>query len=94
MAENTKKPEEINQIQVEDQGKPLDIRDLVTDESESLAEYLSVSVSNNGQDTTISATSPGSDPQVTQTVITGMTATDLQDLIKGFGPDITDIDVI
>lgn len=94
MAENTKKPEEISQIQVEDQGKPLDIRDLVTDESDPLAEYLSVSVSNNGQDTTISVTSSGNDPQVTQTVITGMTANDLQDLIKGFGSDITDIDVI
>lgn len=94
MAENKDKPEETSQIQVEDQGKPLDIRDLVTDESDPLAEYLSVSVSNNGQDTTISVTSQGSDPQVTQTVITGMTANDLQDLIKGFGSDITDIDVI
>ncbi len=94
MAENKDKPEETSQIQVEDQGKPLDIRDLVTDESDPLAGYLSVSVSNNGQDTTISVTSSGNDPQVTQTVITGMTANDLQDLIKGFDPDITDIDVI
>ena len=94
MAENTKKPEEISQTQIEKQGKPLDIRDLVTDESDPLAEYLSVSVSNDGQDTTISATSSGSDPQVTQTVITGMAANDLQDLIQGIVPDTPDTDVI
>ena len=94
MAENTDKPEETSQLQIKDQGKPLDIRDLVTDENDPLAEYLSVSVSNDGQDTTISATSPGSNPQVTQTVIAGMTANNLQDLIQGVEPDIPDTDVI
>jgi hypothetical protein len=94
MTENTDKPENSTQIKVKDQGNPLDIRDLVTDESDPLAEYLSVSISNDGQDTTISATSSGADPQVTQTVISGVIANDLQDLIQGIEPNVPDTDVI
>ena len=94
MTENTDKPEDSKQIKVEDQGTSLDIRDLVTDESDPLAEYLSVSISNDGQDTTISTTSSGTDPQVTQTVISGIIANDLQDLIRGIEPNVPDTDVI
>ena len=94
MAENTKKPEEISQKQVEDQGNPLNIRDLISDESDPLAEYLSVSVSNNGLNTTINATSHGDNSQQTQTVITGIAANNLQDLIQGINPDISDTDII
>ena len=94
MTENTDKPEDSKQIKVEDQGTSLDIRDLVTDGSDPLAEYLSVSISNDGQDTTISATSSGADPQVTQTVISGVIANDLQDLIQGIEPNVPDTDVI
>ena len=93
MAENKDKPEETSQIQAKDQGKPLDIRDLVTDESDPLTEYLSVSISHDGQDTTIKATSSGADPQQSQTVISGVVANDLQDLIQGIEPDIPDTDV-
>ena len=94
MAENTKKPEEISQTQVENEGKPLDIRDLVTDERDPLAEYLSVSVSNDGQNTTVRVTSHGDNSQQIQTVITGMIADDVQDLIQGIKPDISDTEVI
>ncbi len=94
MAENTKKPEEISKMPIGDEGKPLDIRDLVTDERDPLAEYLSVSVSNDGENTTVSATSHGDNSQQIQTVITGMTANDLQDLIQGINPDISDPEVI
>ena len=94
MTENTDKPEDSTQIKVKDQGNSLDIRDLVTDESDPLAEYLSVSISNDGQDTTISTTSSGADPQVTQTVISGVIANDLQDLIQGIEPNVPDTDVI
>ena len=94
MPENTDKPEDSTQIKVKDQGNSLDIRDLVTDESDPLAEYLSVSISNDGQDTTISTTSSGADPQVTQTVISGVIANDLQDLIQGIEPNVPDTDVI
>ena len=93
MAENKDKPEETTQIQAQDQGKPLDIRDIVTDESDPLTEYLSVSISHDGQDTTINATSSGDDPQQSQTVISGVVANDLQDLIQGIEPDIPDTDV-
>ncbi len=94
MTENTDKPEDSTQIKVKDQGNSLDIRDLVTDESDPLAEYLSVSISNDGQDTTISTTSSGANPQVTQTVISGVIANDLQDLIQGIEPNVPDTDVI
>ena len=93
MAEKTDKPEETTQIQAKDEGKPLDIRDLVTDESDPLTEYLSVSISHDGQDTTINATSSGADPKTTQTVISGVVANDLPDLIHGIEPDIPDPDV-
>lgn len=94
MAQDSKKPGEPNGSLVDEQKETLDIRDLITDESDPLAEYLSVSVSNDGHDTTISTTSPGSNPQVTETVITGLTANDLQDLIQGVVPDTpTDTDV-
>ena len=94
MTENTDNPEDSIQIKVNDQGNSLDIRDLVTDESDPLAEYLSVSISNDGQDTTISTTSSGVDPQVTQTVISGVIANDLQDLIQGIDSNVPDADVI
>ena len=94
MTENTDNPEDSIQIKVNDQGNSLDIRDLVTDESDPLAEYLSVSISNDGQDTTISATSSGADPQVTQTVISGVIANDLQDLIQGIDSNVPDADVV
>ena len=93
MTEDTKKPDEIAKMQAEDQGKPVDIRDLVTDDNDPLAEYLSVSITHDGQDTTIKATSTGADPQHTQTVISGVVANDLQDLIQGIEPDIPDTDV-
>ena len=94
MTKDTKKPDEIAQMQAEDQDKPIDIRDLVTDDRDPLAEYLSVSVTHDGQDTTINATSHGNYSQHTQTVITGMTANDLQDLIQGVNSDISDTDLI
>jgi hypothetical protein len=94
MTKNKGNPEDSIQITSKNQGKSLDIRDLVTDESDPLDEYLSVSISNDGQDTTISTTSSGDDPQVTQTVISGIIANDLQDLIQGIEPNIPETDVI
>lgn len=94
MTENIDKPEDFTQLKIKDQGNSLDIRDLVTEENDLLAEYLSVSISNDGHDTTISTISSGVDPQVTQTVISGVIANDFQDLIQGIEPNVPDMDVI
>ena len=94
MAENTRKPGADNPEKLlNDDKDTLNINDILTDDNDALAEYFSVSVSNDGHDTTINAATLGSNAHVEQTIITGMTATDLSEVIKGIEHDIPDTDI-
>ena len=67
---------------------PLSVGDLITDEGEDiLSEFLSVSISTNGQDTTLTATTVQGEPVVYTTIFHGITADDLQTLISQIGLD-------
>ena len=59
---------------------PLAVQDLIVDEGQDLfSEYLSVSISSNGQDTNLTATTVQGEPVVYTTTFHGITADDLQD---------------
>ena len=69
-------------------GKPLAVQDLIVDEGKDIFnEYLSVSITNNGQDTTLSATTVQGEPMVYTTTFHGITADDFQTLISKSGLD-------
>lgn len=60
----------------------LDLRDLLVDvESRNLSEYLTVSVSNDGQNTTVSFTTTNTHPETYTTVFYGVAASNLQMLL-------------
>ena len=67
---------------------PLAVQDLIVDEGKDIfSEYLSVSISSNGQDTTLSATTVQGEPMVYTTTFHGINAEDLQTLISKSGLD-------
>jgi len=67
---------------------PLAVGDLITDESKDIfSEYLSLSISSNGQGTTLSATTVQGEPLVYTTTFHGITADDFQTLISKIGLD-------
>lgn len=67
---------------------PLAVGDVIVDEGQDLfSEYLSVSITNNGQDTILSATTVQGEPMVYTTTFHGITAEDLQTLITQSGLD-------
>ena len=69
-------------------GKPLVVQDLIVDEGNNIFnEYLSVSITNNGHDTTLSATTVQGEPVVYTTTFHGITAEDFQTLISKSGLD-------
>ena len=67
---------------------PLAVQDLIVDEGKDIFnEYVSVSITNNGQDTTLSATTVQGEPLVYTATFHGITADDLQTLISKSGLD-------
>jgi len=67
---------------------PLAVEDVIPAEGKDIFnEYLSVSISSNGQDTTLSATTVQGEPVVYTTTFHGITADDFQTLISKIGLD-------
>lgn len=65
------------------QVEALDLRDLLVDaETDSISEYLTVSVSNDGHNTTVSFTTTDAHPETYTTVLYGITASNLQMLLN------------
>ena len=66
----------------------LAVEDVIVDEGKDIfSEYLSVSITNNGQDTTLSATTVQGEPVVYTTTFHGITADDFQTLLSQSGLD-------
>ena len=67
---------------------PLAVGDIIVDEGKDIfSEYLSVSITNNGQDTTLSATTVQGEPVIYTATFHGITAEDFQTLISKSGLD-------
>jgi len=74
--------------QASDLTTPLAVQDLITDEAGDIfSEYVSVSITNDGHDTTLSATTVQGDPVVYTATFHGITAESLQTLISQSGLD-------
>jgi len=77
-----------NQAQPAANEAPLAVQDVIADEGKDIfSEYLSVSITNNGQDTILSATTVQGEPVVYTATFHGITAEDLQTLISKSGLD-------
>lgn len=64
------------------QPESLDLRDLLEDlHAQDLSEYLTISISNDGQNTTVKVTTIDSHPETYSGVLYGVTATNLQMLL-------------
>ena len=67
---------------------PLAVEDIIVAEGQDIfSEYLSVSITSNGQDTILSATTVQGEPMVYTTTFHGITAEDLQTLMTQSGLD-------
>jgi hypothetical protein len=75
----------------QNQAETLDLRDLMDDlQSQDLSEYLTISVSNDGQNTTVSVSTIEDHPETYSAILYGVTATSLQMLLDdsfGAPPD-------
>lgn len=64
------------------QDKSLDLRDLLDDmQVQDLSDYLTISISNDGQNTIVKVTTIDVHPETYSTVLYGVTATNLQMLL-------------
>lgn len=78
-----------NQYQGDD-DTVLNLHDLLTDEhSDVLSEYLTVSVTNDGQDTRLTVATTEESPTAYSSVFYGVAADDLQTLLIDNTPDLT-----
>ena len=69
-------------------GVPLAVEDVIPEEGKDIfSEFLSVSITSNGQDTTLSATTVQGESVVYTTTFHGITADDFQTLISKSGLD-------
>jgi hypothetical protein len=67
---------------------PLAVQDVIVEEGKDIFnEYVSVSITSNGHDTTLSATTIEGEPHVYTATFHGITAVDLQSLISASGLD-------
>lgn len=64
------------------QAESLDLRDLLDDlQAQDLSDYLTISISNDGQNTTVRVTTIEAHPETYSTVLYGVAATNLQMLL-------------
>jgi hypothetical protein len=64
------------------QGESLDLRDLLDDsQTQELSDYLTISISNDGQNTTVKVTTIDDHPDTYSDVLYGVAATNLQMLL-------------
>lgn len=64
------------------QDKSLDLRDLLDDlQTQDLSDYLTISISNDGQNTTVKVTTVDAHPETYSTILYGIAATNLQMLL-------------
>lgn len=63
------------------QDKSLDLRDLLDLQTQDLSDYLTISISNDGHNTTVKVTTIDAHPETYSTILYGIAATNLQMLL-------------